>query len=199
MIPVGIFAKPPQPGLVKTRLIPEIGATQAARIYRYCLEYTLELARHSGLDYQLYLSEESDDRLFQHEQYSIQKGADLGARMLNALGDLVGNNPAGAIIIGTDCLDIHIGHLQAAAQALANHELVLLPAIDGGYALIGCSKLNSTLFDGVTWSSERVLEQTVANAEKLNYRISLLETVRDIDTLQDLELYPELLALITSN
>lgn len=199
MIPVGIFAKPPLPGLVKTRLIPEIGPNQAARIYRYCLEYTLELARHSGLDYQLYLSEESDDQLFQHEQYSIQKGAGLGARMLQALGDLVRGNPDGAIIIGSDCLDIQIGHLQAAAQALANHELVLLPAIDGGYALIGCSKPDPALFDGVTWSSERVLEQTVANAEKLNYRISLLETVRDIDTLQDLELYPELLALITSN
>jgi hypothetical protein len=199
MIPVGIFAKPPRPGLVKTRLIPDIGAARAARIYRYCLEYTLELVRHSGLDYELYLSEESDDHLFQHEQYSIQKGADLGARMLNALGEMISGHPDGAIIIGTDCLDIHIGHLQTAAQALSNNELVLLPAIDGGYALIGCSRLDSALFDGVTWSSERVLEQTVINAEKLNYRISLLETVRDIDTLQDLELYPELLSLITSN
>ncbi|MFZ9039570.1 MAG: TIGR04282 family arsenosugar biosynthesis glycosyltransferase, partial [Gammaproteobacteria bacterium] len=96
------------------------------------------------------------------------------------------------------CLDIQIGHLRAAAQALASHELVLLPAVDGGYALIGSSKAEPALFDDVAWSSDRVLAQTLANAEKLRYRTSSLETVRDIDTLQDLKLYPELLALITS-
>ena len=199
MTPVGIFAKPPQPGLVKTRLIPEIGPAKAASVYRFCLEYALELARHSGLDYQLYLSQDSDDELFQEEQYSMQKGRDLGARMLHAFTDLLTANSDGAIIIGSDCLDLTIGHLQTAAQALADHELVLLPAIDGGYALVGCTRVNPELFRDVAWSTERVLEQTLANAEKLNYRVSLLETVRDIDTLQDLEQYPELLALITSS
>lgn len=199
MTPVGVFAKPPQPGLVKTRLIPEIGSGKAARVYRFCLEYALELARHSGLDYQLFLSQDSDDELFQEEQYSIQKGGDLGARMLQAFTDLLAGNSDGAIIIGSDCLDLTIGHLQLAAQTLADHELVLLPAVDGGYALIGCTSANPELFKGVAWSTQQVLAQTLANAERLNYRVSLLETVRDIDTLQDLEQYPELLALITSS
>ena len=199
MIPVAIFAKPPQPGLVKTRLIPEIGANKAARVYRFCLEYALELVRHSGLDYQLYLSQDSDDELFHEEQYSIQKGQDLGTRMSNALADMLASNSDGAIIIGSDCLDLTTGHLQAAAQALSDHELVVIPAIDGGYALIGCTDGNPELFKTVTWSSDQVLAQTLSNAEKLNYRVSLLETVRDIDTLQDLEQYPELLALITSS
>lgn len=199
MTTLGIFAKPPRSGLVKTRLIADIGADKAARVYRYCLEYTLGLARHSGIDYQLYLTEESDDELLRDEHYAIQHGDNLGTRMLNAIRELLSRNPDGAIIIGTDCLDIDIGHLQAAAQALADHELVLMPAIDGGYALIGCSKAEPAIFEDVAWSSDRVLEQTLANAEKLHYRASLLETVRDIDTLQDLELYPELLALITAN
>jgi len=199
MTPVGIFAKPPQPGLVKTRLIPEIGPTKAARVYRFCLEYALELVRHSGLDYQLYLSQDSDDELFQEEQYSIQKGQGLGARMSNAFADMLASNADGAIIIGSDCLDLTTGHLQAAAQALADHELVLIPAVDGGYALIGCTEANPELFKSVSWSSDQVLEQTLVNAERLNYRVSLLETVRDIDTLQDLEQFPELLALITSS
>ncbi len=199
MATLGIFAKPPRPGLVKTRLIPDIGADNAARVYRYCLEYTLGLARHSGINYQLYLTEQSDDELFRDEGYAVQQGDNLGTRMLNALGELLAGSPAGAIIIGTDCLDLRIGHLQAAAQALADHELVFMPAVDGGYALIGCSKVEPAIFDGVAWSSDRVLEQTLANAEKLRYRASLLETVRDIDTLQDLELYPELRALVASN
>lgn len=199
MTTLGIFAKPPRPGLVKTRLIPDIGAGNAARVYRYCLEYTLGMVRDSGIDYQLYLSEESDDELLRDEPSSIQQGCNLGTRMLNAVKELLARNPDGAIIIGTDCLDIQTGHLQAAAQALASYELVLMPAVDGGYALIGCSNVEPALFDDVAWSSDRVLEQTLTNAEKLCYRTSLLETVRDIDTLQDLELYPELLALIASN
>ena len=199
MVSVGIFAKPPQPGLVKTRLIPDIGADKAARIYRYCLEYTLEMLRASGLEFHLFLSDNSDDELFQGIEFSLQKGQDLGARMFNATRDILTTSSDGAIIIGSDCLDLSRRHLLQAARALANHELVLLPALDGGYALIGCNNIEPGLFDQITWSSDKVLNQTLVNAEKLDYRVSLLETVRDIDTLQDLEQYPELLALIASS
>ncbi len=199
MIKVGIFAKPPCPGLVKTRLIPDIGADKAARVYRYCLEYTLEVARESGLKFHLYLSEVCDEELFQYEEYSVQKGRDLGTRMFNAIRDLLVTSTDGAIIIGSDCLDITPGHLLQAARALADHELVLLPTFDGGYALIGCSSVDPELFRNISWSSDQVLAQTLNCAEKLDYRVSLLETVRDIDTLQDLEQYPELLTLITSS
>ena len=199
MISLGIFAKPPYPGSVKTRLIPDIGAHKAARVYRYCLEYTLEVARRSGLDYQLYLSDVCDDDLIQDEEHSVQKGNNLGTRMFNALKDLLETGTDGALIIGSDCLDITARHLHQAAQALSDHELILSPAIDGGYALIGCTQINPELFKNVRWSSDEVLEQTVSNARDLGYRVGLLETVRDVDTLQDLEHYPELLALIASS
>jgi len=199
MIKIGIFAKPPCPGLVKTRLIPDIGADKAARVYRYCLEYTLETVRQSGLEFHLYLSEVCDEELFQDEEYSVQKGRDLGARMFNAIRDLLVTSTDGAIIIGSDCLDITPGHLLQAARELSDHELVILPAFDGGYALIACIRADPELFRNISWSSDQVLEQTLAHAERLDYRVSLLETVRDIDTLQDLEQYPELLALIASS
>lgn len=199
MIAVGIFAKPPVPGMVKTRLIPDIGAAKAALVYRYCLEYTLAVARQSGLDYQLFLTEVSDDPLLQSEEYSLQRGDDLGARMFHAFQELLKRGSDGALIIGTDCLDITSMHLQAAARSLADQELVLLPAIDGGYVLIGCSEADPGLFDNIRWSSERVYRQTLSNARRLNYRVESLESVRDIDSLQDLEHYPELLALIASS
>ena len=199
MIALGIFAKPPSAGSVKTRLIPDIGATKAADVYRYCLEYTLEVALQSGLDYRLYVSEVSDDALLQDEDYSLQKGNDLGARMFNATKGLLAAGTDGAIIIGSDCLDITARHLHQAAEALADHELVLLPTLDGGYALIGCTQINPALFRNVRWSSDQVLKQTIANARGLDYRVRLLDPVRDIDTLQDLEKYPELLALIASS
>jgi len=199
MIPVGVFARPPLPGLVKTRLIADIGATKATRVYRYCLEYTLDMASHSGLDYMVYLSQESDEAPFNEEQYRLQRGDDLGARMFNALQDMLDSGSPAAMIIGSDCLDLGADRLQQAAQALASHELVLIPAADGGFALIGCREANPELFTGVPWGSSSVLEQTLANARRLHYRVSLLETVRDVDRLQDLEHYPELLALIASS
>ncbi|MCP4470271.1 MAG: glycosyltransferase [Gammaproteobacteria bacterium] len=199
MIAVGIFAKPPYPGSVKTRLIPDIGAAKAASVYRYCLEYTLEVVRQSGLEYQLFLSEACDDALFQQEEHSLQKGDDLGQRMYHALQELLNKASDGALIIGTDCLDLTPMHLQDAARSLADHELVLIPAIDGGYALIGCTDIEPGLFRDLRWSTDKVYRQTLANAERLNFRVRSLESVRDIDTLQDLEHYPELLALIASS
>ena len=86
-----------------------------------------------------------------------------------------------------------------AARALADHELVLLPAFDGGYALIGCREVDPALFDKLRWSTDQVYQQTLANAQQLNYRVKTLESVRDIDRLQDLEHYPELLSLIASS
>jgi len=199
LIKVGIFARPPQPGTVKTRLIPDIGAHKAAAVYRYCLEYTLAVVRRSGLDYQLFLSADSDDSLFQGEAYYLQQGVDLGARMYHGLQKLLERNADGAVIIGTDCLDLSNLHLQDAARALADHELVVLPAIDGGYALIGCREIDPELFSKLRWSTDQVYRQTVINARRLNYRVDTLESVRDIDSLQDLEHYPELLALIASS
>ena len=199
MIAVGIIAKPPNPGAVKTRLIPDIGSVKAARVYRYCLEYTLEVVRQSGLDYQLFLSEACDDAVFQEEEHSLQKGKDLGQRMYHAFEELLETASDGALIIGTDCLDLTPMHLQDAACSLADHELVLIPALDGGYALIGCTSIHPGLFRNLRWSTDQVYRQTIANAERLNYRIGSLESVRDIDTLQDLEHYPELLALIASS
>ena len=198
MSALGIFAKPPRPGLVKTRLGAEIGADKAARIYRYCLEHTLAVAQDSNLDYRVFLSEPGDDDCFQDEVYTLQRGADLGARMYNALQSLLRDSEHGAILTGSDCIDLTRRHLHEAARALSSHELVLMPAIDGGYALIGCSQPRPELFSGIDWSTEQVLRQTLDRARALDFRVCLLETVRDIDTLADVENYPELLALVRS-
>jgi rSAM/selenodomain-associated transferase 1 len=185
--------------MVKTRLIPDIGAAKAARVYRYCLEYTLAVARQSGLDYQLFLTADSDDPLFQGEAYRLQRGENLGERMYHAFQELLGSGTDGALIVGTDCLDLTSMHLQNAAQSLSDHELVLLPALDGGYALIGGTTIEPSLFRQIRWSSDQVYDQTMENAHRLNYRTASLESLRDIDTLQDLEHYPELLSLIASS
>jgi len=194
-IPVGVFAKPPVQGKVKTRLIPDLGAEKATQVYRHCLQHALNVCHNSDLRHQLFLTEPSEDEIFQGEDYLLQQPGDLGLRMLAAIELMLADNK-GAIIIGSDCLDLTRQHLHQAVKALDSHELVLLPAEDGGYALIGCRLIGVELFNNIRWSSDLVLEQTLTNAKKMNYRTCLLETVRDIDTLHDLKHYPDLLALI---
>ena len=197
MIALGVFAKPPLPGKVKTRLIPDIGAEAAARVYRHCLEHALAVAANSGLDYRVFLGEDSDDALFADTTTRLQRGDDLGNRMANAFRDMFEAGATGALVMGSDCLDLEGRHLRAAAASLDNHDLVLLPALDGGYALIGCNRADPELFRGVAWSTDAVLQQSLANARRLGYRVCLLESVRDVDTLRDLEMYPDLVKLIT--
>lgn len=199
MIRLGIFARPPRPGQVKTRLIPDLGADKAASVYRHCLEHTLDVAHRSGLDYQVFLSEESGDDLFGDEPVARQQGRDLGARMHHALRALLADGASGALIAGSDCLDLRPAHLRRAAQALATSDVVVIPALDGGYALIGCREAEPALFAGVDWSTARVLRQTLANVERLGLRLTQLDAVRDIDTLEDLEHYPQLLRLVASS
>ena len=196
---IQIFAKPPVAGKVKTRLITDLGNTTATDIYRYCLHYILNLVRHSGLEYQLWLSEDSTDPVFDGEDYRLQQGADLGFRMLHAISSQLqqqAGDTAKVILIGSDCLDITIDHLRLAIEALNHSDMVLLPALDGGYALIACRKIDARLFSDVVWGCERVFEQTLKNAKDLDYRVTILETVRDIDTLQDVNHYAELKSLI---
>jgi rSAM/selenodomain-associated transferase 1 len=198
---IQIFAKPPIAGKVKTRLIPDLGESVATEIYRYCLDYTLNLVRQSELDYQIWLSEDSNDPIFQGEAYSLQQGSDLGSRMLQAISSQLQqatSDIAKVILIGSDCLDITSHHLHQAAEALDGHDIALLPALDGGYALIACRKIEAPLFADVEWGTGNVFEQTLKNAKFLNYRVSILETVRDIDTLQDVNHYAELKPLLNA-
>ena len=197
---IQIFAKPPVEGKVKTRLIPDIGVDRATKVFRFCLNYTLNMARVCDIDYQLWLTDESQDAIFQQKTCFLQQGANLGERMLFAMASQLPLQPdSRLVLIGSDCLDINQSHLDKAFAALTENDIVLLPTFDGGFALIGCRVIDPLLFDDVEWSSCRVLQQTISNGKRLNYRVHLLEMVRDIDTLSDLGHYPDLLSIIEQN
>jgi rSAM/selenodomain-associated transferase 2/rSAM/selenodomain-associated transferase 1 len=197
---IQIFAKPPVEGKVKTRLIPDIGAGKATHVFRHCLTHTLDLLRASHYNYQIWLSEETQDSVFQQEAYHLQQGNDLGDKMLFALRSELSAQPSNKVVlIGSDCLDLNQSHFDHAITALDTNDIVLLPTFDGGFALIGCRVINPLLFQQVQWSTSLVLQQTIDNAKSLNYQVHLLEMVRDIDTLSDLSHYPDLLSIIDHN
>ena len=189
-----VFAKAPVPGEVKTRLAAHIGKQAAAVLYEQLLRDTVGLALGSGLaPVELHVASQSRHPLFvsladrQAVEVRLQKGADLGQRMSHALQTTL--QTAGfAVLIGTDCPAMTADYLQRACRQLdAGSAVVLGPAEDGGYILIGARTCDERLFTDIPWSSDRVLQLTRARLQALKLPYTELHTLWDLDRLEDLE------------
>ncbi|NNC53663.1 MAG: glycosyltransferase [Erythrobacter sp.] len=185
---LSIFARLPAPGKVKTRLIPAVGEEGAARIYARLLAHTVEVARESGLDFELRVT--GGEIAAFHDLFGAdtkvvdQGGGDLGEKM--------GRVGAPALLIGSDCPGISVPLLQAAAGALDDRRVVLGPANDGGYYLIGFTEPVPFLFDDMEWSTPKVLPETLSRLAVHGYGLAVLPELADIDTAEDLAQWPEL-------
>ncbi|MDQ6882556.1 MAG: TIGR04282 family arsenosugar biosynthesis glycosyltransferase [Pseudomonadota bacterium] len=165
---VSILAKAPVAGLAKTRLIPALGAAGAARAQRRFTIAAVHGARQSGLGpVTLWCAPDRSHRLFRALDAATgvavlsQATGDLGDRMHRAAAHHFATPSAmPLLLVGTDCAVLAPGHLQQAARALADHDVVLIPAEDGGYVLIGMRRPVSEAFAGVAWSTSAVLVQT---------------------------------------
>ena len=186
---VVVFGREPVAGEVKTRLAAGIGGPAASRIYAVTLEHTLEALVDSGARVVLSLAEASSDEWARGIDCSIevQGTGDLGDRMADAFERRFSEAEERVIIIGSDCPLITPEHLQAAADALADRDVVLGPAIDGGYWLVGQRRPGVDLFSDIPWSSHDTLDQTRQRLADVKASWTELEELRDIDTREDLE------------
>ncbi|MEM1113812.1 MAG: TIGR04282 family arsenosugar biosynthesis glycosyltransferase [Pseudomonadota bacterium] len=195
------FARSPVPGRVKTRLQPALGPEQACDVHRDLVTWTADQLLASGLGVvELWVAGEADDPLFQMllargvAALRIQEGEDLGARMCAALRDGCGR-ASGALLVGSDCPGIDAAYLAMAAASIKGADLVLGPAEDGGFVLIGGRKAPPpALFDDTIWGSSSVLDSTLKRAAQLGLDVSLLPCLRDIDRLEDLDFWFELVS-----
>jgi uncharacterized protein len=192
-----VFAKAPQPGRVKTRLIPVLGADGAAALAERLLIHTLAQAAAAVQAWpgtlELCAAPDVEHRLLRRLAVehgltlSTQGEGDIGQRMDRALTRaLVEHGSAGAMLIGSDIPALTTPRLLAAAEALLAHDAVFVPALDGGYALVGLKRPAPTLFEGIAWSTATVMAQTRAKARKAGLSIVELEPVADIDEPEDL-------------
>ncbi|HLW11666.1 MAG TPA: TIGR04283 family arsenosugar biosynthesis glycosyltransferase [Casimicrobiaceae bacterium] len=193
-----VFAREPVPGQVKTRLAAAIGAARAADLYRMLAERTLAAAaaaRARGCigDIELWCASASDAAIFHAwcDRFGAvlipQCAGDLGARMHHALGaSLARGRPA--VLVGTDCPDLDADYLCAAASALAAHDVVIGPAADGGYVLIGLAR-DMHLFSGMAWSTPQVFACTRERVALQGLRMHALPERFDIDTADDYARY----------
>lgn len=188
-----IFAKAPVAGKAKTRLIPALGPIGAARLAHRMLLRTVEEAEAAGLSIPELCTTpgplDPEWRPFlptAEIRYTGQGEGGLGERLARAakrvtlLGERV-------ILIGTDCPELDRHRLQAAAARLVTHDAVIHPAVDGGYALLGLTRFDSSVFEGIAWSTPTVAAETIARIEALGWSLHVAETLRDVDEPQDLE------------
>lgn len=186
-----VFAKAPEPGAVKTRLIPVLGADGAADLSARLILDTLERVRTSALaPFELHVSPDTGHPFFRSladpPPLRQQCGNDLGERMHAALADAL-TRAGFAVLIGTDCPALDAGHLDRACAALAaGRDAVLGPAADGGYVLVGLRRTVPELFSGVSWGGDRVLAQTRARLAALGWDWEELPTLWDLDRPEDL-------------
>ena len=185
-----IFVRNPILGQVKTRLAKDIGDERALEIYLQLLQHTLKITR--GLSFRkfiYYADEVSDYDLWSVPGYTKRKqnGTDLGERMLNSFKELFEQSFNRIIIIGSDCLQLQTENLQEAVALLESNVAVMGPASDGGYYLLGLTKLYPELFVNKPWSTDQVFAKTIDDFNNLGISYALLEELSDIDDITDLE------------
>lgn len=194
-----IFAKAPVPGTVKTRLCPPLTADEAATLHGSFVLDTLERTKAAmtafklPLDRYLACAPTSNHVFFKimEERHGVrlmdQEGDDVGARMDHAFSAVFAKGYRRALLVGTDVPSLPLERYRDALAQLDDHDLVLNPALDGGYMLIGLTRPAPELFRDIPWSTDQVSALTQAHAARLHLRTALLPPWRDVDTLEDLQ------------
>ena len=191
-----VFTKAPVEGQVKTRLIPELGRRGALDLYEELLTATLDTAMKAGFSsLQIWVSGDVEHSYFKKfkNQHNVnfyeQKGEDLGERMFHAFDTALHLHDY-AVIIGCDCPSLEYTDLIAAKDYLENKTNVVLgPAVDGGYYLIALRNIHREVFADIKWGEASVFSDTCANIESLNWTLGLLEKRWDVDRPADLVRY----------
>jgi uncharacterized protein len=187
-----LFARYPTAGAAKTRLIPALGPEGAARVHRALTERTVQLLTDSGFPVELHYTgaDEAAFRDWLGEGFSLvpQADGDLTVRLLAAL------YPAPFIFFGSDTPDLAAHHVAGAVAALESHSVVIGPADDGGYYLIGMKQPMPELLTDMPWSTDQVTPETLRRLSGLGIEPALLETLHDCDRPEDLPRWPWLAA-----
>lgn len=183
-----IFQKNSILGKVKTRISIDVGDEAAMEIYQQLVRHTHDVCGSVPVQKFLFYSDFIPDDIsgFSKDyQFEVQSGNDLGSRMENAFQKLFAKGYEKIIILGTDCGELQSRIVVQAFECLDTHEVVIGPARDGGYYLLGMKKMIADLFKEIPWSSEKVLFMTMEKLERQNISYELLEILSDVDRIED--------------
>ncbi len=186
-----IFTRNPELGKAKTRLAKSVGDKTALDIYKFLLNKTKEVTQNLTCDKSVYYSVKIrendiwDSEVYQKRQ---QKGEDLGIRMQNAFRNSLDAGYKKVMIIGSDLYDLTSNHINEAFTKLDSNDVVIGPAEDGGYYLLGMKTLQPNIFQNKDWGTSTVRKDTLKDLEKVS--VHLLEELNDVDVIEDIENHP---------
>lgn len=183
-----IFQKNAVLGKVKTRISVDVGDALAMEIYQELVRHTHEVCRNVDVQKFLFFSDFIPDETSEYGQeyhFEVQAGSDLGSKMANAFERIFSKGYEEIIILGTDCGELETRIVEEAFLLLENNEVVIGPARDGGYYLLGMKKLIEDLFVDIPWSTEKVLFLTMEKLENKSISYELLEILADVDRIED--------------
>lgn len=188
-----LFAKFPVPGYAKTRLIPAIGPEGSARVHRHLTERTVTtlLASGSAVEIRYSGASEANFRDWLGDRVALVEQVEGG--LTERLIDAGRHGPH--IFFGADTPDLTVGIVRAAMDALESHDVVIGPAEDGGYYLIGLATARQELMIDMPWSTPEVLPETLRRCEIYGLSTTILPTLSDCDTPSDLARWPDLVGL----
>jgi len=186
---LGIFAKQPVAGRVKTRLCPPLNLQQAAQLYLTCLKETVAAVAAAPAEKVLFYDGDGTffAKTFPELRLIPQSDGDLGRRLDRAFAQLFAEGCSAAALIGSDSPDLPIPLVVDAFTALNNHDLAVIPARDGGYVLIGQSVHSPELFRDMPWSSADLWPTTRRRSEQLGLSCRELDSWEDLDDLASLQ------------
>ncbi|TGV04116.1 TIGR04282 family arsenosugar biosynthesis glycosyltransferase [Flavivirga rizhaonensis] len=182
-----VFVKNIKLGKVKTRLAKTIGNYGAFEVYSELVKVTELATKNMTTDKRIYFSDVIISTKWKNDYKTVQVGENLGERMKNAFIKGFEDGYERILLIGSDLPDISSEHIKSGLNALNNNEVVFGPAIDGGYYLVGMTKMHHFIFNNKPWSKSHLLEVTLEELDQENISYTLLEALNDIDTFEDLE------------
>lgn len=181
-----VFVKNIKLGKVKTRLAKTIGNQGAFEVYSELVKVTEKATEDLLVEKRIYFSDAVVNTKWKSDYKTVQHGINLGERMKNAFKKGFEDGYERIVLIGSDLPDITAKHINQGLEVLKENSVVFGPAEDGGYYLIGLSKMYDFAFDNKPWSASNLLTKTLSELKEKRITFTTLDTLNDIDTYEDL-------------
>lgn len=184
-----IFVRHPELGKVKTRLAATIGNETALKVYKFLLRHTYELIKDGPVPvYVFYADKIVADDIWIGDNIikKVQTGTDLGEKMKNAFIEVFAKGYSKVVIIGSDCYELSAELIDEAMKKLNNYDVIVGPAKDGGYYLLGMHSPFKNLFENIEWSTNKVFSKTIEVIKLANCSFFTLPVLGDVDTEEDI-------------
>lgn len=186
-----VFTRNPEIGKVKTRIAKSVGDKTALEIYNFLLDKTKKVIHDLNCTKAIFYSEEiAQNDIWSPDTFEkqVQTGSDLGDKMKNAFQISFKKGYDKILLIGSDLYDLEASHINEAFEKLDSNDVVIGPALDGGYYLLGLKKLTSKIFKNKDWGTSSVRKDTLKDLEEVD--VHLLPIQNDVDVIEDIEHHP---------